>query len=300
LVDDVTEERVLGEERDDLSESLDDELTSIARDAVADVGDTDQLDVDEDELETILLGEAFPELGSVDQQAIKLGEGDGAERVRETVKEELEAPDETPYEDEEVWKEHVASVVKYELMEALDEGVLDQIDEDDIEKINEVIREELEERSEEIIRERLEEQKERVEELEEEWLRNEDGEFTPNRVPSGLPITPVPGYWIATANVWDVEVEGEYARFELRASSGTPSSVGGTTYVRDGESVKLENTDGHTHTVGTSEPITFSSRTMVLVVVPPGGVGVGDRTEERTECSETWPDVGHGPYNPDC
>jgi len=300
LVDEVTGEEVLDTERTNLHTELEDELNNVAGKAAAEVDGADQLDVDEDELKEILIEEAFPELGSTDQQAIRLGDGEGAEQVRKVVIEELDPPDETPYEDDEVWKEHVASVVKYELMETLDEGVLEDVEEKVIDEINNQIRKELEERSEEIIRERLEEQKERVEELEEEWLTNEDGEFTPNRVPSGLPITPVPGYWIATANVWDVEVEGEYARFELQASSGTPSSVGGTTYVRDGDSVQLESSDGRTHTVGKSEPITFSSRTMVLVVVPPGGVGVGDRTDERIECSETWPDVGQGPHSENC
>lgn len=300
LVEQVTGEEVLGSERDYLERRLEDELNGIVKDAVAEVGDSDQLDVDEDELKEILIEEAFPELGSVDQQSIRLGEGEGAERIREIVKDELEVPGETTYDDDDVWREHVASVVKYELMEALDEGVLKDLEEDIINDINDKIRERLEEISEEVIQERLENHKENIKELEDEWLTNVEGEFSPNRVPAGLPITPVPGYWIATVNVWDIEVEGEYARFELQASSGTSSSVGGTTYVRDSDLVQIESNDGTTHTVGKTEPITFSSRTMVLIVVPPGGVGVGDRTGDRTECSDTWPDVGQDPDSQEC
>ncbi|MHC3437322.1 DUF7286 family protein [Natrialbaceae archaeon A-gly3] len=300
LADKVADEAELEEERGRLENEIERELENIATKVADEAGGSEHLDVDEDEVEEALIEEALPELGTVDQQAIRLGGGEGAELVRDVVKSELEPPDETPYDDDDVWKEHAASVVKYELMDEIDEGVVDGIDKSDIEEINDVVREQLEDISEEVIRERLENQKEKVEELEEKWLMNEDGQYSPNRVPSGLPITPVPGYWIATANVWDVEFKGEYARFELQASSEMPSSVGGTTYVRDGNPVEIESNDGTTHIIGETEPITFSSRTMILVVVPPSGVGVGDRTDNRIECSETWPDAGPEPHDPKC
>ncbi len=293
-------------QRDMLEIAIQDELNAISEETTANVVNSGfSEDINGNELERILKREAFPELGTTSQQAIKLGGGqEGAEEVRRRVKQELNAPDDTSY-DAEIWRENVASITKYKLINVLDEGVIESVNDNDLERINNQVRDELERVTRDVIEYRVQNDSINATTLEEEWLTNEDNEtrnLSPSRIPAGMPIMPVPGSWYVTTNVWDIEIEGEYARFELQASSGTPATVGGTTYVRDGKSVRLES-DGIIHTIGHAEPISFSSRTIVLVVVPPGKIGVGDRTGERTECSATWPNAGNideRPPNTDC
>jgi len=115
--------------------------------------------------------------------------------------------------------------------------------------------------------------------------------------PAGVPVTPVPGYWYATANVWQVEVAGEYASFRIDARQGTPvgrGAVDGTTsYVRDGGNVSVDlDGDGSAERLGRSTRVSFDAETTVLVVVPPGKSGVGDVDGVRTEQSDGWPDPG--------
>jgi hypothetical protein len=101
----------------------------------------------------------------------------------------------------------------------------------------------------------------------------------------------VPGYWYATVNAWDVRADGEYARFEVTANVGMPGQTSATTYVREDETVTLEIA-GAERTIGDVEPIAFDGRSMLLVVVPPGGIGVGDRDDENPECAPTPPEAG--------
>jgi len=112
----------------------------------------------------------------------------------------------------------------------------------------------------------------------------------PARIPAGMPLLPVPGYWYATMNVWDVEVAGEYARFEVRANVGSPTRPTATTYVRENQTVAVDIA-GDSRRLGSIEPIDFTSRS-VLIVLTPTGVGVGDRDGENPECSPTFPEVG--------
>lgn len=121
-----------------------------------------------------------------------------------------------------------------------------------------------------------------------QWL---DGKDTPLRVPAGLPLTPVPGYWFATMNVWGIEATGQYARFTVSANMGRPDTATATSYVREDEPVEISVADGTVH-LGTVEPIQFSTRSILVVVVPPGGVGVGDRDGTDPACSQSWPVVG--------
>lgn len=114
---------------------------------------------------------------------------------------------------------------------------------------------------------------------------------SPVRIPAGLPLLPVPGYWYATVNAWDVRADGEYARFEVTANVGTPGQTSATTYVREDETVTLEIA-GTERTVGDVEPIEFDGRSLLVVVVPPGGIGVGDRDDENPECAPEPPDAG--------
>ncbi|MFC6836503.1 DUF7286 family protein [Halomarina ordinaria] len=92
-------------------------------------------------------------------------------------------------------------------------------------------------------------------------------------VPAGLPVAPVPGYWYATLNVWDVEVQGTYERVTLRSRRGSEATV----YTRDGGSVALDvDSDGAPERLGRAAPVDFETRTAVVVVVPAGPRGVGD------------------------
>lgn len=110
-------------------------------------------------------------------------------------------------------------------------------------------------------------------------------------VPAGLPVTPVPGYWYATANAWTVSVRGRYARFAVRAAGGTPADSPNATvaYVREAERVTLDaDGDGEPEAFGRTEPVSFSVRTAVVVVVPPGPRGVGDHAGGAVEESPGW------------
>jgi len=94
-------------------------------------------------------------------------------------------------------------------------------------------------------------------------------ERTLGAVPAGLPVAPVPGYWYATLNVWHVEASGAYERLTVRAR--------GTDYTRDGSAVRLDvDGDGARERLGRSTRVAFAVETGVVVVVPPGGRGVGD------------------------
>jgi hypothetical protein len=106
-------------------------------------------------------------------------------------------------------------------------------------------------------------------------------------VPAGLPVAPVPGYWYATVNVWQVGLEGQYARFSVRAPQGSPGES--VAYVRENETVDLDvDGDGAPERLGRTEPVSFETGTTVVVVVPPGPPGVGDRDGNRDETSAGW------------
>jgi len=108
-------------------------------------------------------------------------------------------------------------------------------------------------------------------------------------VGAGLPVAPVPGYWVATVNAWNVEVRGEYPRFALRANVGTPGRP--FEYVRDPGAVSVE-VNGESVALGSTEPVAFETRTVVVVAVPAGPPGVGDVDGTREETSGGWPCPG--------
>lgn len=112
-------------------------------------------------------------------------------------------------------------------------------------------------------------------------------------VPAGLPVTPVPGYWYATVNVWRVTVGGEYARFAVTAPGAGPRRPD-LTYVRRAATVAVDvDGDGRRERLGRNRPVDFRVQVPVVVVVPPGGRGVGDRGP-REERSPGWPTAGPG------
>jgi len=109
-------------------------------------------------------------------------------------------------------------------------------------------------------------------------------------VPAGFPVAPVPGYWYATVNVWEVEIRGAYARFTVRTERGSPSPGAATRYVRDGSIVRLDvDGDGAAERLGRDERVDFRTRTVVAVAVPPYRSGVGDVDGNADERGGTWP-----------
>ena len=108
-------------------------------------------------------------------------------------------------------------------------------------------------------------------------------------VGAGMPIAPVPGYWVTTVNAWRVQVRGAYPRFALRADVGTPGEP--FEYVREAGSVTVE-IDGETVRIGETEPVRFDTETVVMIAVPAGPPGVGDVDGTRDERSGGWPCPG--------
>ncbi len=117
---------------------------------------------------------------------------------------------------------------------------------------------------------------------------------TLGELPAGLPVLPVPGYWYATVNVWSVAVRGTYQRFTVRVREGVPDGGGAALqYVRDGSVVHLDvDGDGSAERLGRDSRISFETRTLVVVAVPPGERGVGDTNGDADEVSSGWPDPG--------
>jgi hypothetical protein len=112
-------------------------------------------------------------------------------------------------------------------------------------------------------------------------------------IPAGLPLSPTLSPWVATTNVWIVEARGEYARFTVSANRGGATPV---TYVRDGGVVSLDvDADGDEETLGTADRIGFDLRTVVVVAVPPGRLGVGDTGGDAVEESAAWTGEVPGP-----
>ena len=109
----------------------------------------------------------------------------------------------------------------------------------------------------------------------------------------GLPLAPVPGHWYATANVWVVSANATYPTFAVRArdgSAGTGSGGSATTYVRDGTAVSVDvDGDGVADRLGYADRVTARATVPVLVVVPPGRSGVGDRNLVMFEDAPGWP-----------
>jgi hypothetical protein len=118
------------------------------------------------------------------------------------------------------------------------------------------------------------------------------GENDPASVAAGLPVLPSPPGYYFTMNVWVVNVGGEYARFAVRAPGGGPAG-GSVAYVRDGRNVSLDvDGDGGDETLGSAGRVSFSTRTVVMVVVPPGPPGVGDTNGRMFERSAGWCTAG--------
>jgi len=114
------------------------------------------------------------------------------------------------------------------------------------------------------------------------------------RLPAGMPVAPVPGFWYATVNLWRVGVAGEYARFTVRVPRGTPDQPGAQLhYVRELGWVEIDvDGDGSTERLGRTTRVTFRTGTDVAIAVPPGPQGVGDVDGDTVEESTGWPEPG--------
>jgi len=116
----------------------------------------------------------------------------------------------------------------------------------------------------------------------------------------GLPVVPWPTYWYASVNVVGVQVDGEYARFEVTANTSNGINAQSTNYVRQEQPVTVE-INQQERTVGKVTPINFTSKTDVIVVTPgatvyaSGNYGPGDRIGNGnglTKCTTAWGAVG--------
>jgi hypothetical protein len=189
------------------------------------------------------------------------------------------------------WRAVVQSAIKHVVRDAAAEQAVTLSDTDTVEKLDTEIRQSLEAVSKEIRRERFDAAVSNGSFNIEDYDNWVNGTQTPVRAPAGLPVFPVPSHWFATVNAWNVEVKGAYARFEVVANVGTPETAATMTYVREDRTVHREIA-GRERRLGSVEQIEFSGQSVLIVAVPPGKLGVGDRDDENPECSPTWPVVG--------
>lgn len=127
---------------------------------------------------------------------------------------------------------------------------------------------------------------------------------TDNRIGwPGMPLIPTPpSFYLAQLNSWNVDVRGEYARFEASATVGDASSTGRLSVIREHRPIELTLEDGSTVAVGSNEPIDFDSSTEVIVMMPGGVMASGavpsvadpgvTGTDGLDICSSTWDHVG--------
>ncbi|TSD13878.1 hypothetical protein DP107_09510 [Haloglomus irregulare] len=107
-------------------------------------------------------------------------------------------------------------------------------------------------------------------------------------VPAGLPVLPPVAPWVATVNLWQVQARGVHPSLVVRARGrGVPGPA--IAYERDGRPVRMDvDGDGEPERLGEATRVAFDIETAVLVVVPPGGRGVGDTNGDADERTG-WP-----------
>nr|WP_241431428.1 hypothetical protein [Halobiforma lacisalsi] len=114
----------------------------------------------------------------------------------------------------------------------------------------------------------------------------------------GAPVVPWPQFFFLQLDAWQVDVKGEYARFEVRATSGDGPRTDSTTYVREDKAVYIDatNADGKVK-AGSVDPIAFENSVPVVTFVPSpqllprGSPGVGNTGQETNE-SDNWTEIG--------
>jgi len=284
----------------DFRSAVDDALDEFGAELASEL--TDELYNDHTEstadTETVIADEARDTLdgyGTTAEAAVALGGGNATEPLVENITDRLSGTDHRPAYAENMtadgWSALLGSAIRPAIVNATAEQNVTIDDTSTVKALDNATRRALENVSRDIVRDRLSsylDQRNFNISRYDDWV---GGVKSPVRVPAGLPLLPVPGYWYATVNAWDVRAEGEYARFEVTANVGTPGQTSATTYVREDETVALDIA-GAERTVGDIEPIAFDGRSLLLVVVPPGGIGVGDRDDEDPECAPTPPAAG--------
>ena len=106
---------------------------------------------------------------------------------------------------------------------------------------------------------------------------------------AGIPLVPFYGTWWTTVNGWGIEIQGEYPVVAVRSPQGAPTAGGQVTYVRDGTIVQHDITgDGHPEYLGRSSRVAFQTWTVVIVAVPGGKMGVGNKETPAIACSDGW------------
>ncbi|WP_083902788.1 DUF7286 family protein [Natrinema versiforme] len=119
----------------------------------------------------------------------------------------------------------------------------------------------------------------------------------------GLPLMPWPSLFYLQLDAYYVDLQGEYARFEVRTTNGDPTNSNQMSYARQDSEVTIETAswaDQDELTVGTVEPISFENTLLIPIVVPSpqllaqGSPGVGDTWRygnsgaTRQSCSKGW------------
>ncbi|ADB61568.1 hypothetical protein Htur_2694 [Haloterrigena turkmenica DSM 5511] len=90
------------------------------------------------------------------------------------------------------------------------------------------------------------------------------------RLPTpGLPLVPWPPMlYVLQVNSYNVDLQGEYSRFEVSATAGDPVDGEGTTYVRDRMDVEVDLGGDTPQKIGEVEPITFDTSLEILIAMP--------------------------------
>lgn len=102
--------------------------------------------------------------------------------------------------------------------------------------------------------------------------------------PYGLWLLPAMNPWIMTVNAWEINVEGEFVKFEVHDIDNEvhPDPIFGhaaAVYVRKQEFGVIDAVTGLP--IGNNLPIKFSFTTGTFIAVPPGKMGVGDRKGDK-------------------
>lgn len=119
----------------------------------------------------------------------------------------------------------------------------------------------------------------------------------------GAPVIPWPKFFFLQLDAWYVEVQGEYARFEVKSTSGDGSSTDSMTYVREDKDVYLEDGAGTELEAGSVEPIDFDNSVPVVTFVPspkllargsPGVGNIGENANQSVSWDKTGPEYSDG------
>ncbi|WMT06557.1 hypothetical protein NP511_14320 [Natrinema thermotolerans] len=125
----------------------------------------------------------------------------------------------------------------------------------------------------------------------------------------GFPLMPWPSLFYLQLDAYYLEVQGEYARFEVRSTDGDPTGATGLTYVRQDTEATVDTPTWAAQdelAVGSVEPISFENELVIPIIVPSpqlltkGTPGVGDTwrykasNSPQKNCSTAWNEVGAG------